>query len=171
HDGTEDDTGAGHCGWGEKWSGRESRPLRRIPPAGLAPPYSPVTRQETALRLAYAGAFRLRHVCCPHSGQESPSWGMARWRAPANERQVKSQSGTPRQKRFLSCRYRKRISQAVKGTKCNPLVEPTDWGKRGPSCGCASCVPCPRATNGTFLRRYAKCAAIFSVTGGCRHLS
>ncbi len=165
-DGTEDATDAGHCGWGASLGLSQAYPR-----PDSRPPYSPVTRQETALRLAHAGAFRLHHVCCPHSGQESPSWGMARWTAPANERQANSQSGAPRQKVFLFCRYRISVSQAVKRTKCNPLVEPTDWGKRAPSCGCASCVRCRRGTSGTFLGRYAKCAAIFSATGGCRHQS
>ena len=165
-DGTEDATDSGHRDWGASLGLSQAYPRPHSRPT-----YSPVTRQETALRLAYAGAFRLRHVWCPHSGQVSPSWGMARWTSPANERQANSQSGAPRQKTFLACRYRKRASQAVKRTKCNPLAEPTDWGKRAPNCGCASCARCPRGTSGTFLRRYTKCAAIFSATGGCRHRS
>src|SRR5919197_730879 len=46
-------------------SGRESRPLLGIPPAGLAPPTLPLQQQETRLRLDYPGAFRLFHVRVP----------------------------------------------------------------------------------------------------------
>ena len=154
--------GARNLGLSEDYPGRPRAPHRL--PVSQTPPFR---RQETVLRLTYAGAFRLLHVACPHP--VPPVVGMARWMAPADRRQAHCQSGAPRQKKFSSCSYRKRAPQAVKRSKCNPLVEPTDWGKRTPSFGCVSCVRCPRGTSGTFLRRYAKCAAIFYATGGCRH--
>src|SRR5262245_17993418 len=97
----------------------------------------------------------------------APRWGQAHWVSPVYQRQARNHSGGDGTKIF---RYgcRERHVEAVKRTTCDPLVEPIERDKRARSCGCASCVHCPRSISATWSRRYVNCATIFSATNGCR---
>jgi hypothetical protein len=117
---------------------------------------APGRKARDGMALAWAGAAPSHHAR-RHFRSRSPLVGGGRiGLSPDYQRQALPFRRAPTG--IFRCRCRVRHFEAVKRTTCDRLMELKSRDKRARSCGCASCIRCPRSTSATASRRSTEAA-------------